>query len=238
MLDFFICKFKEYRCRFLLKRYCEPDKKFLAECREVYLEKFDAQIARKVPNIPLRRRVLAPVFKYGIISFSGLFLLGGGAVVYADKQNVSYNHPLYQFKRLGEAMRLQLASAETQPDLHDQLAKRRLQEIKAVNAQIKATPGGVENLALPQSNERQLLIKLDQDLYNEASLSIQNINIQKGQSEKMSRICKSVSETLKEGDQMSVEMKINGNNNNSAETFKKGCHGFIDEKEIENLDGG
>ncbi len=115
----------------MLRDCFEPDEKFLKECREIFLSKIDERFGRqpKPMYFPVWQRA---AFKYGIVSLCGVFLMGSGAAVYADKQNVSYSHPLYPLKRISETVKLTLAPAQSVPALHNEFANRRLEEIKTI----------------------------------------------------------------------------------------------------------
>ena len=134
MLNFFKRKIKEYECRRLTKRYCEPDKDFLNTCREEFI----AKVCREIPPEKAKRFSLVVLgFKYSLAVFIILVFLGSGAAVYADRANVDYAHPLYSLKRTVEAVRVELASSQQQPVLQTELAQRRLDEIKKIEADME-----------------------------------------------------------------------------------------------------
>ncbi|MEK7503667.1 MAG: DUF5667 domain-containing protein [Patescibacteria group bacterium] len=107
----------------LLKKYTKPNKEFSNESRSLFISKLK------------KRRVMAPApFRRALgYSFASLILLSsltGGAVVYAEKQDVAFNHPLYPMKRLGENIQVKLAPADKKPAIQDEIARKRLTEIK------------------------------------------------------------------------------------------------------------
>ena len=117
-----------------MKRYCDPSKDFLNSCRDSFI----AKICQEMPAPKANRFSLAIVWlKYGLGSLFSLILIGSGAVVYADKANVDYNNPLYNFKRLAESIRITIAPVEQLPVLHTELAQRRLDEIKKIEADVE-----------------------------------------------------------------------------------------------------
>lgn len=116
-----------------MKQYFKPDKDFLNACKESFI----AKISQEMPAPKANKFSLAIVWlKYSLGAFFLIILIGSGAVVYADKANVDYNNPLYNFKRLAESVRITIAPQEQLPVLHAELAQRRLDEIKKIEADV------------------------------------------------------------------------------------------------------
>lgn len=116
------------------KKYFEPDKKFLAEAKLMFLHKASAQEIKfaksRISIFPLLPSLKIPA--YALASIGLLFIMSTGAVALAEKQNVGPDNPLYGLKRLGEQAQVQLSSESKKTELHQKFAKRRLEEIKKI----------------------------------------------------------------------------------------------------------
>jgi hypothetical protein len=137
MSNFITRKIKEYRCKKSLKCYCDPSDDFLCETKKLFLSKLGNGETREEFRVSIFS--WQRVFKYSFAGLLGLVFLSGGAAVYADKTNVDSGHPLYELKRVVEAVRVELAPAEELPVLHTELAQRRLDEIKKIESEVSTT---------------------------------------------------------------------------------------------------
>ena len=132
MIKFFKEKLKSRKNLLLLKKYTKPSKEFSNESRSLFI----SELKKRGVIAPATAHfwsVPAPFKRALSYSFASLILLSsltGGAVVYAEKQDVAFNHPLYPMKRLGENIQVKLAPADKKPTIQDEIARKRLTEIK------------------------------------------------------------------------------------------------------------
>ena len=87
---------------------------------------------------PARSRSFAGRFelrpRLAIATLILFFSVSGGAAALADVSDVGPEHPLYPLKRVSEEVRVFLATARSQPELHKALAERRLKELQRVQS--------------------------------------------------------------------------------------------------------
>ncbi|MBP9822074.1 MAG: hypothetical protein KBC81_01340 [Candidatus Pacebacteria bacterium] len=119
-----------------LRSYVQPDKTFLNSTKEKFV-------------LMSQQRNSASVIKhYHLMKYATVFAVVAlsmvtGLSVFADVSDVSVAHPLYDFKRVSEQVRLKASSPVKQVELHRVFATRRLQEVVELeneNLQHKNTP--------------------------------------------------------------------------------------------------
>lgn len=105
-----------------------PKKEFLSRAKKLFLAEFERECGKMIlrPKFKAVTGILAAIFIF--------FGIAGGLIAYADTANVNVSHPLYGLKRYGESFRVALAKKTDKPVLHAELAKRRLNEIKSLEA--------------------------------------------------------------------------------------------------------
>lgn len=128
MINAFRNYFRYQRLRKFLTRVFEPHAVFLQQTRAFFI----ASIAGGEPVRLLRRAWWARGARSGFVILGALVVLNGGATVFAEAANVPPDHPLYRFKRAGEELQVMAAPMKTKLALHHKFARRRLEEIKAM----------------------------------------------------------------------------------------------------------
>ncbi len=125
---------KEVQYRKVLKHLFEPRKEFLESSREAFLiEIAKRRVSPLAPHIRWRT-IGARSFQYVAIFAAVALLSTSGLVAFADSQNVEATHPLYQFKRIGERVRLAITPKQNEHLLHEEFAKRRAEEVLQIAA--------------------------------------------------------------------------------------------------------
>ncbi|MBX4198597.1 hypothetical protein KW782_04715 [Candidatus Parcubacteria bacterium] len=71
---------------------------------------------------------------YAFAALAGIFILNGGALLYADTVDVPADHPLYSYKLVAEEVKVLASSAEAKPKVEVKLAERRIKELKQLQA--------------------------------------------------------------------------------------------------------
>jgi hypothetical protein len=124
------------RDRWALRKALQPDKTSQKNSKQVFLETFSEKFIRPV-TIEGRKRITLRVvqWRYVILTISTIVAVNIGTAIFADAANVPFDHPLYAYKRLNESVRTYISSAQGAPDIHTQLAKRRLSEMQSVVAE-------------------------------------------------------------------------------------------------------
>jgi len=225
MSNFITRKIEEYRCKKSLRNYFEPGEDFLCEIKKLFLDKIAPEESTKKArhswfNLP-------EVLKYSLASFFGLIFLGSGAAVYADKTNVDYSHPLYNFKRVAEAMRVNLAPEEQLPILHNELAQRRLDEVKKIEAAdilVTTTTETVINADIKKHQE--IITKLRNDMRQEVNTVISEIEEKHVQEISAHKLCDSVSDIIKE-DEKRGDGEVKEIHMKNWARLEKNCGDFI-----------
>lgn len=229
MSNILIRKIKEYRCRKMMKKYCEPREEFLNECRDLFVSTLCRQIP-KAESVKSSAIFSSKAFRFGFGSFFGVFLIGSGAVAFADRQNVGYSHPLYPLKRLGETLKLTLASQEARPVLLEQFAKRRLEEIKEVSEIANVVQAEKNASSSTQSFQRDkehtnIIMNLNNDLHSHINAAIKETENEKIEKQKATNLCQSILKTLDEDEELTKELK--NEQFGSRSKFQEHCAKFI-----------
>jgi len=228
MIEFFKEKVKAWRLRVKLRKEFSPRPEFLAYCRAIFLEK----VAQKIPDGQIK---LAGGFsftkfaRYSLTSFFVLLFFGSGAVVYADATNVSYNHPLYNFKRVAETVRLKLAPSEQVAALRTEFAERRVQEIKIITTQEpieKITENIKKDVQIRVDSQiqehQQKMVNLRNGLKQQVSSVVEEIEAKKAKNASAADLCDSMSRIMKEDEEIDKEEAKKMHEENWSR-FKKNC---------------
>ena len=121
-----IKQLEERKIRNLLRRHYDPAKPFMELLRSDFKRSVELEI--KPARTPLHHHVIR--WRYALIAA----LIGvssmAGMMTYADATNVPPTHPLYQFKRMSEQIRLDFSTPQQQVQLRQAFAERRAHEIK------------------------------------------------------------------------------------------------------------
>jgi len=128
MIDFIKEQLAVRRFKKSLRAYTRPDQVFLKSARTRFINL--AQQRASVKAVVTRSNS----WKYATIAIVVVFSMTSGMAVFADANNVSATHPLYNFKRLSEQIRLGLSSPVQQVELHQVFAHRRLEEVTELEA--------------------------------------------------------------------------------------------------------
>lgn len=136
---------KEVQYRKMLKHLFEPRKEFLERSRGVFLDEVaKRRVAPLAPQI--RWRSIGVKSLQYMVVFAIVALVGtSGLVAFADSQNVEATHPLYQFKRIGEQVRLTIAPKQSKHLLHEEFAKRRAEEVRQITAIVQTETDGARD---------------------------------------------------------------------------------------------
>ena len=201
MINFIKEQLKIWRFKKSLRKYTLPDQVFLKSARTRFItlaqQKTDVTIPANHPRS----------WKYATIAIVTVLSMTSGIAVFADANNVSATHPLYNLKRISENVRLELSSPEKKLQLHQVLVQRRLKEVTELDTEEKRVPTrNVPSVArrdiASASSEvnltpRQIKIKkLDSDFRKEAESVLdqaQRLSIDK---EDHIRICREIVNTI------------------------------------------
>ena len=218
MIKYIKKQLKCWRCRRALKEFSRPAPEFLAECRQLFMEKLCQQAP--VGRMKLvRPYFFGRIFKYGLISVLSLAFLGSGTVVFADMNNVDSSHPLYGFKRFGESIRVKLASQEIKPVLHQEFAKRRLAEMKKIRLE-KNTQKTIQETAktkvVEEINDRARIINLGKEMHQEINFVLSDVKTKKIKRPEVKSFCQTISEILKEDEALAPDLMLAGRLENKS----------------------
>ena len=136
-----------------LRRSHRPSSAARERCKTVFLSAVRTSFP---PASPFAEGTM-PKFRYfarGFVTALAIVALVGSVTTYADYADVSAESALYPLKRTSESVRLSLANEEKKPELHLELANRRLKEMKTAKETARA-----ERLANDFTNEiRQSIV--------------------------------------------------------------------------------
>ena len=120
MISFFQKKYTEWKIRYQLHKYLRPDRGFLIDARQKFIE-----------NIPERKPLsFWNIQRVAISVLIVLVIINGTAIVYAQKADVGPKNFLYGYKRTAENIQTSITPHEEQNLLHQQFASKRLAELK------------------------------------------------------------------------------------------------------------
>lgn len=198
---------KNLKYKALLKKHFEPRKEFSKQAKILFIKELQEKYG---VNRSFRYK---RAYSYVLTAFLGLFILGAGAAVFAEKENVNPNHPLYTLKRLAENIQVKVTSEEKKPMLYNKFAKRRLQEVKTVK-------------------EEKIIQKLNNDFHEEVGAILKEIKIEKDEKEEqdinIKDLCETVLQRLEEHD------KIMPNGKEQWSEYKEKCQKINKEQRSNN----
>lgn len=116
----------DWNLRRKLRRHFGPSQKAESQTRERFLSMITPT------RTPIHHHIIK--WRYALVTVLIALSLMGGFATYADQFNVAPTHPLYQFKRLSERIRLGLSTPQEQVILHQEFAGRRIHEIEEIKA--------------------------------------------------------------------------------------------------------
>lgn len=125
MINLFKEQLAMRRLRKRLHAYTLMDRAFFRSARESF-----AELARQragARTVVARDHDLR--FRYATVALIAVISLTSGLSVFADKNDVSPESPLYNFKRLGEEVRVAVAPSEKKIELREEYVERRVKEI-------------------------------------------------------------------------------------------------------------
>ena len=266
MINFLKRKIKEYLWRKMMKRYFKPNEDFLNSCRNAFINKICREISSAGES---RFYLFVMWLKFSLAIFLGLAFLGSGAAVYADKANVDCGHPLYNLKRAVEAVRIELAVSEQLPVLHTQLAQRRLDEIKKIELETALTAEEVttkiedildtatttestttttkkittqkktEEKIEEEKNRQELMANLRNQMRQEVSSVIEQIEKKQIGIDSIKELCQSVSQIMK-GDEETDGDETEESHTQRWSRFQRNCGEFmkVELKNNQNINNG
>jgi len=215
MFNFIKDYFEYRRCRRSVKCRFEPCDEFLNECRNQFLSQLKARHNGRTSVSYLR---LNPILKYGLTGIFSVMILSGGAIVYADKQNVAVGHPLYSLKRIGENIRLTFANSSVRPVIYNELAGRRFQEY----AQTKSLSGRV----LSDEKNKMMMINLNHDFHHEVKNVLVEVVNNKIETNRADQLCSSVSKMMR-GENVSEIEEIEKERSEVMNKIMDSCANFM-----------
>jgi hypothetical protein len=117
--------FKDLLMRFKFSRVFHPTRDGRRKAKAAYMATVRKELGTNAVGIP----------RFKFVAFAAvvaILLLNGGAVIYADTQDVSPESPLYAYKRVGEEIRLSIAPAEKKVEVQAEITERRSQELERI----------------------------------------------------------------------------------------------------------
>jgi hypothetical protein len=164
MINKFRQLYTEWMIKRVLHRGFSPSADEIHKAHAAFMTEFERQF-------PFTEQVKTSYFyHYALAAIAGIFILNGGAVIYADTVDVSTNHPLYSYKRVAEEVKVRTATASKKPEVEIQIAQRRIKEIKHINAQAaitasttRATASKTEHSTTSSKTSSKAQIKLKQN---------------------------------------------------------------------------
>ena len=241
MIKFFKEKFNMVRYRRILKRHFEPSQDFLKESKILFLQKLrEEKVVTKKESIriPVQRVVL----KYGLAGVLAILMFGAGSIIYAEKQNVSPDNPLYEFKKLGESIQIKLAAEEEKPLLHKEFAERRLEEIKFLKLETpEPQKENVQNNgnSEPLNQQQATISNLEEDFHKEVNAILKEVKapeqppkspestepkVEPEETDKNKNLCESISKIVEKHEEITPGDK------EEWHEFNEKCHKFLEEK--------
>lgn len=124
-----------------LREYTRPDRAFLKSTRTRFVA-----LAGQRAGVTVRTKHPL-LWKYATIAIVAALSMTSGMAVFADANNVSATHPLYNLKRMSEQVRIGLSSPPQQVELHKMFAQRRLEEVSELKNEQddRPIPPGFQN---------------------------------------------------------------------------------------------
>jgi hypothetical protein len=150
-----------WRLKKLLRRETRMDQAFARSARMRFIE-LARQRAGALSHVGRSR-----LWKYATITAVIALTMTSSMAVFADANNVSASHPLYNLKRLSEQVRLDVSSPGQKVELHKAFAQRRLKEASEIEK------NGTPDLpATPAPGVRVRIEQLKEDFRTEAETGL------------------------------------------------------------------
>jgi hypothetical protein len=192
----------------------------LLKARKEFLEEYD-KLGFVTNQREARILVMQHVLKYSFFFVSLLVILSVGAMVYADRADVPYNHPLYSLKKANENIQVQLASPADAPDLYNRLAQRRIDEMNA----IQSDPG--QDNQSKVKNIKALSLDLEQEIDN-ALIKLDAVKDQKSNPEEEKKLCKSIATIIENHRKIITQYAGQVDFNEDYSVFNKQCSKLLE----------
>lgn len=160
-------------------------------------ESFVAMAGLRAQRAGVRVARWSHAWRYATVAVVAVLSMTTGLAVFAQKNDVPPDHPLYQLKRLGEHVRLAVSSPAQQVELRQEYVSRRLKEIIL----LKAEEAGAQ-LDISVSPEATLtphqtrLQELGDDLQKEAESAIDQSEDIGNRKEKHAQVCGQILEAV------------------------------------------
>jgi hypothetical protein len=133
MMDKFRQLYTELVIKRSLRRGLSPSREEVEKAHALFM----AEIEKRFPLS--EQHSSSGWFHYALAALAGIFILNGGAVIYADTADVAATHPLYTYKRVAEEVKVRTATSAKRPEVEIKIAERRIKEMKFINAQAGIT---------------------------------------------------------------------------------------------------
>ncbi len=173
---------QERKLRNQLRRYYAPDGGFLKSAKNRFTQEIRTEL--KPARIPIHHHVVK--WRYALVAGLIAVSMTGGVMTYADANNVPASHPLYNFKRFSEQVRLGLATPQQQVALHQSFAQRRLHEIEEMKA---------EHPGIDEDND-ETVGHLSDDFQNEANDTIDQAEKLNFMQDQRQALCQKILDTV------------------------------------------
>lgn len=202
---------KAFWDRIRLKEALRPRSVFLRASKEAFL----SEIKKNFSDVTIQRERRISLYiglrRYALLTI-GVIIVGNiSTAVLADASDVSFDHPLYAYKRLDESVRTLLSSPAQESGVRTQLAERRLSEMQTVIAESPAPPAPlapskanktakVSSLLLTETEEK--VQKLTQDLQKEVDSTLEKAKEAEKDQAELTEICDKIQDIFEEHEKL------------------------------------
>lgn len=197
-----------------LREYTQPDRAFLKSAKLRFVT-----MAQQKSGVSVQARH-SRSWKYATVAIMVILSMTSGVVVFADAKNVPVTHPLYNFKRVSEQIRMGLSSPTQQVKLHQVFAHRRLEEVVELeesSLDINEKDNQDNNVDKPISEKSKIRIdKLNKDFEDETETGLNKAQDPKIKEEVRQKFCQDILDTIKE--------KSDKKQNRMADRVKTRCN--------------
>jgi hypothetical protein len=197
MISFIKEQLTVWRIKKNLRAYTQPDRAFLKSARARFVTLAQQQFRVRVSATGYRHSL-----KYATVTIAIVFAMTSGMAVFADVNNVPATHPLYNFKRVSEQVRVGLSSPVQQVRLHKTFAQRRLQEASElknnqpkINPEINQRTNQGSSPNTPKTQDR--IDRLNKDFQNETDHGLDLAKDSRVQTGARVQFCQDILNTIK-----------------------------------------
>lgn len=195
-----IFRIRILRARSASRSLFAPSDNFSAEAKSLFLSEFDRKFP--VTNIACERSIFRKHrLGFALCGVAAILIASGSSMVLADQVSVTPGNPLYAIKRTKEAIQVSIAPTESTPEVHYQLAQKRLDEIKKIDA------GNQKD-----SDKEKDIKSLRKDFSDQIDSSVQKLDSLRSSSsdykEKKQKLCESISKSIKDEKGIAPKYKI------------------------------